>query len=110
MMPEVQTNGLPALVRASIKANHSGAHVVLGVLDGSGDGSLGVALSTDSEIFMDEMQQTTVLFNAISSSVIPVFQVSNLSNTMEVQVFIDNIEVYAVPLNHSVPNTFLWTH
>ncbi len=107
MLPEIQTGSHPTLVRASVKANAEGASVALGILDGVGDGSLGLNLSMNSNIFTNKLQRIVTLYNPIGDTAIPLFQVANTGNNKEVQVYIDNIEVYSIAPDFRFPNEFL---
>jgi hypothetical protein len=84
------------LLRASVQATGPGATIALAALDGSMDGSIATNIP-NSDTFQGSYKRMVLVFDPPGTSIIPVFQVANLSGTEEIQVYLDRLEIYLIP-------------
>jgi hypothetical protein len=103
MFPSIDVGKNTVLIRASVRSNGPGAAVALAVLDGSLDGSIATNIPSNSALFQDQYQRMVLLYDPPGSSIVPVFQVSNLQGTQTIQVHLDNYEIYLIPRRERFP-------
>ncbi|MFH1741955.1 MAG: hypothetical protein ABIH23_23375, partial [bacterium] len=109
LFPSLEVGESMILMRASVRSTGPGASVGLAALDGSMDGSIATNIPANSRIFQDGYHLMALVYNPPGTSVIPVFQVANLTGFGNVTVYLDNLEVYVLPEDGCVSNEMLWS-
>lgn len=107
MFSSIDVGENTVLIRASVRSDGPGAAIALAVLDGSLDGSIATNIPSNSALFQDEYKRMVLLYDPPGSSIVPVFQVSNLQGTQAIQVNLDNYEIYLIPPEGTVPAPLL---
>ena len=107
LFPTLDVGDNLVFMRASVQSVGKKAAVALAVLDGSMDGSIATNIPANSAIFEGGYDRMVLLYDPPGSTVIPVFQVANLAGDENVLVYLDNLEIYLLPKEGSVPNALL---
>jgi len=97
LFPKFQVGDNVLLLRVSFQASAPGAALALAALDGSQDGSVATNIPDNSEIFLDDYKRSVLIYDPPTNEVNPIIQVSNVGNSEEVTVYVDNLEVYLLP-------------
>ncbi|MBZ0257919.1 PPC domain-containing protein [bacterium] len=105
--PSVEVGDAVALIRATVRTSASGAQVALAALDASIDGSISADIPADSAIFQDGDHVMTILYDPNTSALIPLIQLANLPGQEDVELYIDNLEIYTLPSQGGIPGQLL---
>ena len=108
MFPSLEVGDSLALIRVSVQATGPGAAIALALLDGSFDGSIATNIPADSAIYQEGWQRMTLIYDPPGTTLVPVFQVANLPGKQTIQVYLDNLEVYLLPIEGNVPARLLY--
>ncbi|MFH1742041.1 MAG: hypothetical protein ABIH23_23815 [bacterium] len=103
LFPTLDIGDRWVLARAAVESTGSGAEVTLGVLDSSMDGSIATNGASDSSLLLNTYRHRVLLFDPPGTRIRPVFQLANLNGTQTVSVYFDNLEIYLLPEEGSVP-------
>ncbi len=103
LFPELDVGDSTVFVRAAFRSTGSGAEATLGALDSSMDGSIATNAISDTATIQNGYEYRGVLFQVPKGGVFPVVQLSNLSGREEVSVYLDNLEIYLIPDEGTVP-------
>ena len=107
LFPTLDIGDNLVFMRASVQSVGKKAVIALAVLDGSMDGSIATNIPANSAIFEGGYDRMVLLYDPPGSTIIPVIQVSNLTGEENVLVYLDNLEIYLLPKEGSVPNALL---
>ena len=108
MFPALSVGENMVVVRASVQSTSPGAAVALAVLDGSMDGSIATNVPANSGIFQGAYHRMVLVYDPPGTTILPAFQVANLSGEQEVSVYLDNLEIYLLPRGISIPSDLLY--
>lgn len=107
MFPKIEVGEDFVLLRGFVLASAKDAAIALAALDGSMDGSIATNIPANSSMFQDGYHRMLVLYDPPGDSVIPIFQVSNISDSQTIIVYFDNLEVYRLPKGVGIPAELL---
>lgn len=102
--PSIEIGDRVALMRASVRSTGSGAAIALAAVDSSLDGSIATNIPANSNIYLDRFSRMVIVYDPPGTAFHPVFQLANLTGSQEVTVFLDNVEIYALHKDGSIPN------
>ncbi len=108
LFPQLEVGDGVVLVRASVQASAAGAAVGLAVLDGNMDHSLATNIPADSGIFQNGYQRMMIVYDPPGTSVVPAFQLANLTGDREVSVYLDNLEIFLLPEEGDIPTSYFY--
>ena len=97
MFPSMDVGDNMIMLRASVQSNNSGAALALAALDGGMDGSIATNQPANSQVYLDKYQRMVVVYDPPGNTIVPIFQLANLSNLIPVTVYLDNIEIFLLP-------------
>ena len=104
--PEIEIGEQRVLIRMSVRTSSLSVSPALAVADGTFDGSIATTIPARGSQFVDGYQRMVLLYDAPNDgSITPLFQVSGLDE--ETTVYIDDLEIYFIPLEGSVPARLL---
>jgi|GEM_PF-6495446 hypothetical protein len=109
LFPAIEVENSVVLVRAAVQSTASGAAIGLAALNGAMDNSIATNIPANSELFLNEYQRMMVVYDPPGTTVIPAFQVANLAGNQSVTVYLDNMEVFLLPEEGSVPNFLFYS-
>ncbi|MFH1740451.1 MAG: protease inhibitor I42 family protein [bacterium] len=96
------------LIRVSVQSTGGGAAVALAALDGSMDGSIATNIPANSAVFLDEYDRMVLVYDPPGTTIMPVVQVANQPGQQDVSVYLDNLEIYLLPRDVSIPSNLLY--
>ena len=97
MFPTMDVGDNMIMLRASVQSNNGGAALALAALDGGMDGSIATNQPANSNVYFDKYQRMVVVYDPPGNTIVPIFQLANLSNLIPVTVYLDNIEIFLLP-------------
>lgn len=95
------------LVRLSVRTTAGGASLSLAAIDGSSDGTLTLNTQFDSGEYVNQYRRISVVIDPKNNLMFPVFQVANIPGSQSVTVYVDHLEIYVLPKDSVVNNSFL---
>lgn len=105
--PEIEVGTSGVLMRLSVRATGPGCTFTLAGLDGSFDGSIGIDTVAESTHFINGYKVMTFHYNPPGNRFRPILQAANRDGNSQVRITIDNLEVYLVGSNDSIPGDLL---
>lgn len=105
--PAVDVGDAVALVRATVRTSAPGAQVALAAIDASLDGSISADIPANSALFQDSDNIMTILYNPISGALLPIIQLANLPGQQDVELYIDELEIFTLPSQGGIPGQLL---
>jgi len=108
MFPALDVGDNAVLIRAFVRSTSRGAEIALAGLDGSMDGSIGTNVCADSGVYGNEYHRMVLLYDPHGTTVSPIIQVASVpdrqpTSTLFVTVYVDNVEVFLISNDASVP-------
>lgn len=100
------TEGVVA-VRLSVRTTATGATISLAAIDGSSDGTLTLNTRVDSGQFLNRYKRIVALIEPKGNRVYPIFQVANIPGSSEVITYVDKLEMFILPKDSAIKNSFL---
>lgn len=100
--PEIEVGEQRVLIRISVRTSGGSVAPALAVADGAFDGSIATAIPARGSNFIDGYKRMVLLYDAPNDgSIVPLFQAAGLD--VETTVYVDNVEIYLVPTEGTVP-------
>ncbi|MDP8245385.1 MAG: hypothetical protein P9L94_14975 [Candidatus Hinthialibacter antarcticus] len=105
--PAVEVGDAVALIRATVRTSAPGAQVALAAIDASLDGSISADIPANSANIQDSDHVMTILYDPTSSALVPIIQLANLPGQQDVELYIDELEIYTLPSQGGIPGQLL---
>ncbi len=105
--PQVEVEDELIAVRLTVRTTAPNATLTLAVIDSAGDGTLSLNTQVDSGQHVDNFSRMVALIQPKSRRVFPVFQVANIPGSQTVTTYIDELEIFVLPKDSNVRNSFL---